>query len=174
MLDAAASLVMIGTVGLLGSRASKCEAGVKAAMTCHREHRSCRASGFRAMCVAGAALVVWLVSLGDATAGVIVNCDAVLSGEMAAPQRPVDPQPAMPLIRDRQQPSLPPSVTNNAGGAGSQPPSVGPSAGLAALASEAPTTAQSNLVSRLTLCSRISLPSPLEDRFFRPPRAIPL
>jgi hypothetical protein len=80
------------------------------------------------------------------------------------------PEPVAPRFSNLEQASLLLGTTNNTGGAGSQSQSNGPSAGLVAVVSEGVATSQSSLVSRLIAFSRVSLPSPLEDRFFRPPR----
>ena len=129
----------------------------------------------RMLCVAIGAWAVWFSAAADADAGVIVATDLQMMGVqsvggMSASQSPAVPQPVSPLVRDRQQESLLNGTTTNTGGAGSPTPTFGPSTGLVALVSEGPATAQTSLVSRLALASRISLPSPLEDRFFRPPR----
>lgn len=121
----------------------------------------------RAVGVALVVYVVWLTSITDARAGVIV---AAVS-EMSQGSRSEPPAaPATPAVSDLEQASLLLSSTNTGGGAGSQSPTFGPGAGLVALVSEGPATTPKTLVSRLFLFGRLSLPSPLEDRFFRPPR----
>jgi hypothetical protein len=117
------------------------------------------------LCVACA---VWFASGDRANAGVIVATDAWI-GSMSAPQTPVAPEPAKPSLRKLDLASLLSSTTNTSG-AGSPAPSFGPSAGLVALSSDVLVTAPNTLISRLSLFSRLTLPSPLEDRFFRPPR----
>ena len=124
----------------------------------------------RTWCVAVAACAVWLASSVDAGAGVIVATDLQSVGGMSAPPTPAAPQPVSPLVGDHEQESLHLGTTNNTQGAGSQAPTNGPGTGLVAVVSQRPATAQNTLISRLALFSRISLPSPLEDRFFRPPR----
>jgi len=124
----------------------------------------------RTTCVAAAACFVWFASSVDAVAGVIVASDTAI-GEMGrnSHTRPV-PEPAKPLVQELELASLLGTTANNTGGAGSPAPTFGPSTGLVAVVSERPETAQNMLIFRLSLFSRISLPSPLEDRFFRPPR----
>jgi hypothetical protein len=112
-------------------------------------------------------LAVWCAS-SDANAGVIVATDVAIGG-MSPSQAPAVPEPAKPLVRDVGQLSLL-YGTNHTNGAGSPAPTSGPGSGLVALASETLATTPNTLISRLALFSRISLPPPLEDRFFRPPR----
>jgi hypothetical protein len=122
----------------------------------------------RTMCVVlGAA--IWFASSADARAGVIVISEAAI-GEMSSPAAPVTPVPADPVVGDLEQASLLLSTTNGTGGAGSHSTTNGPTTGLVAVVTEGHATAQTSLVSRLFPFSRVSLPSPLEDRFFRPPR----
>src|SRR5487761_1535979 len=109
----------------------------------------------RMLCAAVGAWAVWFAATG-ADAGVIVAADGQSVGGMSASQSPAAPQPVSPLVRDRQQESLLNSSTTNTGGAGSSAPTFGPSTGLVALVSAAPATAQTSLVSRLSLASRIS------------------
>jgi hypothetical protein len=131
----------------------------------------------RTLCVAVGALAIWFASSAGATAGVIVASDATIgattssSASLASSQTPSAPEPVKPNIRDLAQASLLYGPTNNTGGAGAPAPTSGPGSGLVAFVSERPATAPNTLISRLSLFSRIALPSPLEDRFFRPPRA---
>ncbi|MGH7136037.1 MAG: hypothetical protein ACREHD_09875 [Pirellulales bacterium] len=124
-------------------------------------------------------MVTWQAGSSAAQAGLIVAADestgAVIEGGMSgqsAPsdRSPGDRSPADPLAQENESPSLLYGTANSGSGAGSPSPTFGPSAGLVALVSDGPSTAPNTLTSRLSLHSRISLPSPLEDRFFRPPR----
>lgn len=134
------------------------------------EHRFSRPRVFGAMCVTVAVLLVVLAFSAEASAGVIVNCDAMLSSEMAVSESPATPCPPMPLTRDNQRVLLHAGVTTGTGGAGS--PSTNHGSGTVSAALTSLTTASVELAfsSRLRLCWRAFLPSALEDRFFRPPR----
>lgn len=74
MLDGADSLVIIGDIEPVFSGASKCEAGVKAAMVCANEHSFSLSRAIGAVSIAAAALLVALACSSEANAGVIVSC----------------------------------------------------------------------------------------------------
>lgn len=151
--------------------ASTCEAGEKAEMGCPNERRSRWTKAIRTMCVAAAVLLVSTAVSGEARGGLIVNCDMSVGGDMNAPQHPADDQPLVPQVCERQQYALLFLGTlGDGGGAGSQSPTSSLSTGLIAMISDEPHCDQPPLSSRLALYSRIRLPSPLQDRFFRPPR----
>jgi hypothetical protein len=142
--------------------------GVKIrAMTSNRTSRLAMLT--RITCAAAVACLVWFASIGDVAAGVIVVSDAAIGELASSHERPV-PEPAKPVVREVELASLLNTTTNNTGGAGSPTPTFGSAAGLVAIVSEAPATSRNGLISRLSLFSRLALPSPLEDRFFRPPR----
>lgn len=129
----------------------------------------------RMMRVGVAVLAVSFVVASRADAGVMVAGDSepvardAIPGGLAGSPTPV-PDKSSPRINEWQGVPLFDGSSPTSGGAGSQTNSGGSSLSVIALVSESPRTAQSSVVSRLALCSRISLPSPLEDRFFRPPR----
>ena len=125
--------------------------------------------GLRAM---GAALGVWIVAIGcSQSAEAAVVCGSALRGKLIATSSSSAPRRQLPLARDRQHDLQLLSATSDAAGAGSSSPTQASSASALAVVGERPTTIDGNIISRLALSSRVTLPDPLKDRFFRPPRA---
>ena len=143
---------------------------MEVAMFCPNEHQSFWHEAIRTSCLTAAALLVWFAGRGDVCAGVIVNCEPTIGGEMAASQWTANPPSSIPIARDWKLVLQHLGAANNSGGAGPQSPTYGPSMVSAALINARCAMTQAILISRFTLSRRISLPSLFKDRFFRPPR----
>jgi hypothetical protein len=152
-----------------------------AMMRCSQNPTNPHGIGLRHSCLAAVACVIWGAFSPGANAEMMVAADimaanAVISGEMAmggeisSSQSPAASQSGLPLVHDQREVTVLVDTANNSG-AGSPSPTNGHNTGLAANVVEDPETSQNSLVSRLSLLGRACLPSPLEDRFFRPPRA---
>jgi len=127
--------------------------------------------------VAVAVGAVLLGSAGNAAAGLIVSTDVELVsadlqtvGGMSPADESETPLPVSIFALQRIEGTLLCSGGNSSSGAGPQSPTSGPSSPVAGFATEPPKVTHSCLSSRLSQFSRLWLPSPVEDRFFHPPR----
>lgn len=169
MLDAAASLVMIGNVGKLGSMSTPFGGEGKPAMVWRNQPRFNRTKTLGVMCVAVAALLAWHASTNDVEAGLIVSCNVPSAGDASAAAVPNAP-PVLPFLRYRPSQWFLLCSSNSTDGAGASAPLYGSTAGLVAAMGQTFPLVRPSLISRLSLGSRISLPDPFAGRFFRPPR----
>ena len=125
----------------------------------------------RRLSALGAALGVWLLAIGCSQfAEGAVICGSALRGKFIARSSYSAPRGQLPLARDRQQDLQLLIATSDAAGAGSSSQTHATNASVLAVVGERLTTIDGNVVSRLALSSRVALPDPLKDRFFRPPR----
>lgn len=125
--------------------------------------------GLRAL---AAALVAWIVAIScsERAEGAVI-CGSAMRGKIAASSSSSAPRRGLHVVRDRRQDLQASNATGGAAGAGSSSPTHGVSASALAVVGERPTTIDGDVISRLALSSRVKLPDPLKDRFFRPPRA---
>lgn len=140
-------------------------------MTPHDEIRANRAVPM--LRIACAAFVAWAflsTMPGELKAGIILECDASMGAEACSSVSPLLPTPAFPLVRHGLHESPLFGAMNETGGAGSQTTTSGASHGLAVLDRDRPVPGPASIASRLYAIGCLWLPSPLEDRFFRPPR----